>query len=66
MVKETELDREARRQLDALRALQLRHHDAHMAALLAHLRLCLRTDDARKGFVQMLQGSKETGHGKQD
>jgi hypothetical protein len=53
-----ELNREARRQLDALRALQLRHHDAHMAALLAHLRLCLRTEDARKGFVQLLQ---ETG-----
>ena len=52
------MNREARRQLDALRALQLRHHDAHMAALLAHLRLCLRTEDARKGFVQLLQ---ETG-----
>ena len=58
MVKETELDREARRQLDELRRLQLRNHDAHMAALLAHLRLCLRTEDARKGFVQLLQ---ETG-----
>ena len=58
MVKETELNREARRQLDELRRLQLRHHDAHMAALLAHLRLCLRTDDARRGFVQLLQ---ETG-----
>ena len=55
MVDQTELDREARRQLDALRALQLRHHDAHMAALLAHLRLCLRTEDARRGFVQLLQ-----------
>lgn len=49
-----ELNREARRQLDELRRLQLRHHDAHMAALLAHLRLCLRTENARKGFVQML------------
>lgn len=58
MVNQYELNREARRQLDELRRLQLRHHDAHMAALLAHLRLCLRTDDARKGFVQLLQ---ETG-----
>ena len=52
---QTEMNREARRQLDELRRLQLRHHDAHMAALLAHLRLCLRTEDARKGFVQLLQ-----------
>ena len=58
MVNQYEMNREARRQLDELRRLQLRHHDAHMAALLAHLRLCLRTDDARKGFVQLLQ---ETG-----
>ena len=54
MVNQYELDREARRQLDQLRQMQGRHHDAHLAALLAHLRLCLRTEDARKGFVQML------------
>lgn len=56
---QTEMNREARRQLDELRRMQGRHHDAHMAALLAHLRLCLRTEDARKGFVQLLQCGKE-------
>ena len=61
MVKETELDREARRQLDELWAMQDRNQDAHLVALLAHLNLFLCTEDARKGFVQLLQ---ETGHGK--
>jgi hypothetical protein len=32
------------------------HHDAHLAAVLAHLRLILKTAEARRGFVQMLEG----------
>ena len=59
MVKETELDREARRQLDELWAMQDRDHDAHLVALLAHLHLFLCTEDARKGFVQLMGGSYE-------
>ena len=56
MVDQQTLDREARRQLDQLRRMQGIHHDAHMAAILAHLRLCLKTAEARSGFVQMLEG----------
>ena len=56
--KTTELDREARRQLDELWAMQDRNQDAHLVALLTHLHLFLCTEDARKGFVQLLQ---ETG-----
>jgi hypothetical protein len=55
-VGQTELDREARRQLDQLRRMQGIHHDAHLAAVLAHLRLILKTAEARRGFVQMLEG----------
>jgi len=58
VVKETELDREARRQLDQLRRMQGIHHDAHLAAMLTHLRLILKTAEARRGFVQRLEGVK--------
>ena len=56
MVDQQALDREARRQLDQLRQMQTTAPDAHMAAMLAHLRLILKTAEARRGFVQMLEG----------
>ena len=58
MVDQQTLDREARRQLDQLRQMQQAHHDAHLAAMLAHLRLILKTAEARRGFVQMMEGVK--------
>ena len=59
MVKQETLDQRARRQLDQLRRLQTEDPDAHMAAMLAHLRLCLKTAEARRGFVQMMETAKE-------
>ena len=52
---QTEMNREARRQLDQLRRMQTEDPDAHMAAMLAHLQLILKTAEARRGFVQMME-----------